>query len=81
MDEPSCEDTVLNGGDWRVGAVLALPFMRSLTSEKGGQGGWDISRLARISLSIHITTLQEIRPIVKINAAVFLCDAIVGIGL
>ena len=44
-------------------------------------GGWGISRLARISLSIQTTTIQGIRPIVKINAVVFICDAIVGIGL
>ena len=44
-------------------------------------GGWGISRLARISLSIQTTTIQGIRPIVKINAAVFICAAIVGIGL
>ncbi len=44
-------------------------------------GAWVISRLARISLSIQTITIQEIRPIVEINAAVFICDAIVGIGL
>jgi len=33
--------------------------------------GWVIIRLARILLSIHTTTTQETRPIVKINAAVF----------
>ena len=43
--------------------------------------GCVISQLARISSSIETTRIQEIRQIVKINAVVFLCDAIVGIGL
>jgi len=27
-------------------------------------------------LSIHTTTIQEIRPIVKVNAVVLICDAL-----
>ena len=51
-------------------------FLKHLTRQ-----GCQMFREGEVLLSIYRIMIQEMRPIVKINAAVFICDAIVGIDL